>query len=245
MPSIQRTSDLIELIAEKSLTFAFGGLCGLGFAGFLLYYRGGGMFVPLSIVIILISLPLTVFAIFSASQIRKVKSVSVICPCCSFDNQLVEQPTEDIHCRGCNRMIPIQDGTVLPVSQVRCGFCNALNFYSEKTEVLLCEECNHEIPIAVEEGKSTKSMPSFYAVKEDDALYELVLIAHGPKSDELVTTLQHMLALNRGQVKQLLEELPVTLLTGITRRKAEMLSAQLSVCDAASDFRPIAEASRT
>jgi uncharacterized protein YbaR (Trm112 family) len=241
MPAIQRTSDLIELIAEKSLTFAFGGICGLGFAGFLLHYRGEGMFVPLAIVIILISLPVTAYATYSGFQIRKVKAYSVICPYCDLDNQLVEEANDDINCRGCNRMIPIQDGKILTVSQVRCGFCNALNYYSDKTEVLLCEECNHEIPIAVEEGRQTKSMPSFYAVKEDDALYELVLIAHGAKTDELISTLQHMLALNRGQVKQLLGELPVTLLTGITRRKAEMLTAQLSICDGAAEFRPLAE----
>jgi hypothetical protein len=37
-----------------------------------------------------------------------------------------------------------------------------------------------------------------------------------------------MLALNRNQVKQLLGDLPAVLLTGITRKKAELLEAQLT-----------------
>jgi hypothetical protein len=49
-----------------------------------------------------------------------------------------------------------------------------------------------------------------------------------------------MLALNRNQVKQMLEELPVTLLTGIPRRKAEMLKAQLTIHDGIAEMVPIA-----
>jgi uncharacterized protein YbaR (Trm112 family) len=241
MPGIQRTSDLIEIIAERALTFAFVGFAGMAFAGLLLKYKGEGVFVPLAIVLIVIFLPLTLFSIYEATKIRKVSSHPVACPFCEANNELVEAPTEDIHCRSCNRMIPITDGKVLPVAQVRCGFCNTLNYYSDKTEVLLCEECNHEIPIAVEDGRPTKQMPSFYAVQDDDALYELVLVAHGYKTEDLINALQHMLALNRSQVKQLLSELPAVLLTGINRKKAEMLKAQLSVNDGLAEFRPIGE----
>ncbi len=242
MPSIQRTSDLIELIAERAITFAFGGLVGLGISGVLLYYRGQtGMFVPLAVVLIVISLPLTLYSIYEATKIRKVSAHAVLCPFCEHNNQLVEAPESDINCRSCNRMVPITDGKILPVDQVRCGFCNALNYYSEKTEVLLCEECNHEIPIAGDDSKPTKSMPSFYAVQDDDSLYELVLVAHGYKTEDLINALQHMLALNRSQVKQILGELPAVLLTGINRKKAEMLKAQLSIHDGLAEFRAISE----
>jgi hypothetical protein len=43
-------------------------------------------------------------------------------------------------------------------------------------------------------------------------------------------------------VKQMLDELPVTLLTGITRRKAEMLKAQISIHDGQTEFRQMEEA---
>jgi uncharacterized protein YbaR (Trm112 family) len=242
MPSIQRTTDLIELIAERAITFAFGGLAGLIFAAVLIRYRGEtGVFVPLAVVIILISLPVTVFAIYEATKIRKVKSHPVVCPFCESNNELVEAPDSDINCRSCNRMIPITDGKILGVDQVRCGFCNSLNYYSEKTDVLLCEECNHEIPIAGDDSRPAKSMPSFYAVHDDDAMYELVLVAHGYKTEDLINTLQHMLALNRSQVKQILGELPAVLLTGINRKKAEMLKAQLSINDGFAEYRAIGE----
>jgi hypothetical protein len=125
---------------------------------------------------------------------------------------------------------------------VRCGFCNALNYFSEKTDVLLCEECNHEVPISHEEGHIPKKrLATGFAVEDDDRPYELILVAHGPKTDDLIQTLQTMLALNRNQVKQMLSELPVTLLTGIPKKKAEMLRAQLSIHEGAADCRPLDE----
>jgi hypothetical protein len=152
---------------------------------------------------------------------------------------LTETPTADFTCIDCHRLIPIRDGKALSVQSVRCGFCNELNYYSEKTDFLLCESCNHEIPIAHEEGYVPKKHSTAYAVQDDDRLYELVLIAHGHKTEELVNCLQHMLALNRNQVKQMLTELPVTLLTGIPKKKAELLKAQLTSHEAAADMKPL------
>jgi len=48
-----------------------------------------------------------------------------------------------------------------------------------------------------------------------------------------------MLALNRNQVKQMLDETPVTLLTGITKRKALILQAQLASHDAIADAKAL------
>jgi hypothetical protein len=122
--------------------------------------------------------------------------------------------------------------------QVRCGFCNTLNYYSPKTEVLLCEDCNREVPISLDDSHTPKHIA--FARRDDDKLYELVLVSNGGrKTEDLISALQHMLALNRNQVKQMLDELPVTLLTGIPRMKAEMLQTQLSTNDAVAEFRPI------
>jgi hypothetical protein len=78
-----------------------------------------------------------------------------------------------------------------------------------------------------------------YAVTDDDRLYELVLTGTGHKNEELIASLQHMLALNRNQVKQMLSELPVAILTGISRKKAEMIQAQLSIHDGVAEFHPL------
>ena len=78
---------------------------------------------------------------------------------------LVAPPEEDFPCLRCIRMIPVVDGKPLAVSQVRCGYCNELNFYSDKTEVLLCEKCNHEIPIAFDDkGGPRKTIPAAFVV---------------------------------------------------------------------------------
>jgi ribosomal protein S27E len=240
MAQPQRSSDVVESHSEHALTASLIGLALLAF-GFLLWrYQGEGWFLPLSYLLLSFGAIAMLYGIYAALQVRKVEGVVVQCPFCNAKNMLTEQPTGDVSCNECHRMIPITaDGTVLPVSQVRCGYCNELNYYSSKTEVLVCEYCNHEIPIAQEEGKPTKHLPSGYAIQEDHQLYELRLIATGPRTEELIGALQHMLALNRNQVKQMLDELPVTLLTGITRKKAEMLRAQLAVHEAAAEFTPL------
>jgi hypothetical protein len=235
----QRSSDIVEVHSERALMSGLGGLVALAVAGILFRFRGDGAMIGLIGILGVGGIAAVAYAIYCALQIRKVQSVSVTCCYCSAQNQLTEQPDRDFTCQHCHRLIPVQDGQVLPVSQVRCGYCNELNYYSAKTDVLLCEQCNREVPIAVDEGRERKTLPKGFAVQDDENLYELVLVAHGHKTEELISTLQHMLALNRNQVKQMLEELPVTLLTGITRRKAEMLQAQLHVSDAAAEFRPI------
>jgi ribosomal protein S27E len=234
----QRSSDIVEIHGQRALVAGIVGLISLAIASLLYMNIGGGGAIGLVIVLAIAGVASVIYAIYSAMQIRKVTYVGVECPYCSHKNLLTESPDRDFTCQGCHRLIPIVDGKPLPVHQVRCGYCNELNYYSDKTEVLLCEQCNREVPISVAEGRELRH--SAFAVQDDDNLYEFRLIAHGQhKTEELMTALQQILALNRGQVKQMLEELPVTLLTGIPRKKAEMLQAQLNLYDATSEYSPI------
>ncbi|MDR3691208.1 MAG: hypothetical protein P4L46_17645 [Fimbriimonas sp.] len=234
------------MFSERSISYGFCGIVSLAFAGLFYRYRGTGMLSGLTTCLFIAGIGCVAFAIYLAFQVRKVTTHDVKCPFCEALNTLVAAPTDDFPCVSCNRMIPVIDGKTIPVSQVRCGFCNELNFYSEKTEVLLCENCNHEIPIAHDEtGAPRKTIPAAFVVVDDEALYELSLIGHGKhKEEELISGLQHILALNRNQVKQMLTELPITVLTGITRKKAEMLKAQLSLYEAEVEFSPMEEARR-
>lgn len=239
MPRTLRSSDLIEIFSENAFISGFGGAVLVALGGLLMRYRGGGALVGLALVLIIAGVAALSYSIYLISKARKVTAFNVECPYCQVMNGLLAPPTEDFACVGCNRLIPIVDGMIVAVHQVRCGFCNALNFYSEKTEVLLCEECNREVPIAQADDQRPQRHSRF-AVVDDESMYELVLKAYSPhKTEQLTDSLQHMLALNRGQVKQLLDELPVTILTGINRRKAEMLAAQLSIHDAEAEFRAI------
>ena len=238
MPQVQRSSDVVEQHSEKVITYGSGGLVLLLISAFLYYYRGSsGMFVPLSNLLAFFGFMLVGYAVYCGLQVRKVTTHDVACPYCEYTNFLTESPKEDFTCVSCHRLIPVVDGSVIPVSQVRCGFCNSLNYYSEKTDVLLCEECNHEIPIAHDEGHvPKKKIAAGFAVQDDDRTYMLTLTEPGNRTEEVIGCLQHMLALNRNQVKQILENAPVTLLTGIPKKKAEMLRAQLAIYDAESDI---------
>ncbi len=241
MRSFQRVSDVIEVLAEKALMVGFGGIFVLVFASLVFNYKGAdNAGLPLFIVLLIIGLGLVGFAGFHLLQIRKVERVASDCPYCTYRNDLTAVPDSDFLCQSCNRLIPVKDGAILKVDQVRCGFCNTLNYYSEKTDVLLCEECNREIPIATDEDdpdRPRKRIAAGFAVTDDDDLYELILTGKGGKTEELISALQHMLALNRNQVKQMLDELPVTMLTGITKKKAEILQVQLSIHDGISEIR--------
>jgi len=246
MPRVIRVSDVIEVHAERAIYYGVGGIFFTTLGGLLIYYHGqSNMFVPLGAIFLLIGVPLLSFACYVGYQTKEVQvqAKPVVCPFCEAVNEILGDASQDFACVSCNRMIPIQDGQVLEVSQVRCGFCNELNYFSSKTEALLCEKCNHEIPIATADGSAQKKViPSIYAVVDDEAYYELMLVGQGHKEEELIHALQQMLALNRNQVKQMLSELPVTLLTGITRKKAELLKAQLSLYDGEVEFRQMEEA---
>lgn len=238
-----RKSDVIEMIGEKAVGFSVLGVIAAAI-GFLFRnyqrYEYGGMLTGIAWVMILGGAGLIAFSIYASWQMKQVSGFHIACPYCSAKNVLVEPPDDDFKCFVCHRVIPIKDEKALPVFQVRCGYCNELNYYSEKNDVLICEKCDHEIPLVGEDdGKEIRHVPKAYAVTDDERLYELVLVSHGGHKEELITALQHMLALNRNQVKQLLDEVPVTLLTGITRKKAELLQAQLSIHAAAAEYRPL------
>lgn len=244
MRRIEKVSDVVELISERALTVTLVGVVSLCLSAGAFAYRGQGQGgAPLGWLMLFIGEASLAFAIYQATKIRDITRVDVKCPYCSEINQVLTEPEDDFTCSFCHRLIPIREKQVLPVSQVRCGFCNALNFYSEKTDILLCEDCNREIPIATEDdGRPKKKLAAAYVmVTDDEAMYELVLTAKGHKQEELIASLQHMLALNRNQVKQILDELPSTLLTGINRRKAEMLQAQLALHDGTCELRRISD----
>lgn len=241
MPQVQRSSDVIEQYSERAVAAGLTGLGALALGVVLWIFRGEGLLSGLSMVLMVGGVGLLLYAGYWALQVRTVTAVTITCPICKGKNALVETPASDVSCTQCHRMIPIQNGTVMPVQQVRCGYCNELNYYSDKTEILLCESCNHEIPIAKADGSSsTKKLAKGFAVQDDDRTYELILVAysHG-KTDELIACLQHMLALNRNQVKQMLTELPVVLLTGIPRRKADMLNAQIASHEGVAEIRAL------
>jgi hypothetical protein len=237
MSHVERSSDVVEI--ESTTGVIYGG-CGLGLlalGGLLWYYnKDGGALIYLSYLLLLGGLGSVSYAVWAVLQIRKVQHFTYACPYCKAKNHLAQEPAADFTCIECHRMIPVQDHKVLNVYRVNCGYCREPNYYSDKTIVLLCENCNHEIPITRADGTVAHSK---FAVSEDTRTYELTLTGYEHATEELLGCLQQMLALNRNQVKDMLTSLPAVLLTGIPKKKAEMLSAQLAVHGAASNCTPL------
>ncbi|MCA0360842.1 MAG: hypothetical protein LCH41_07285 [Armatimonadetes bacterium] len=226
----QQSETVKEQFASEALIALLPGLLIALVGGVVMYYQSkqGGLWVGLGIVFILIGLGIAGYGLSRLKKVREVQDVKITCPFCQEVNALTMEPHSDFRCSHCNREVPIQNGKMLQVYQVRCGFCNALNFYSEKSTGLICEECDREIPIATDEASPAKKVFAAYTIKDDNQPYDLILTS-APDSEDMVKCLQQMLALNRNQVKDIIGDLPQTLLTGIPKKKAELLVAQISV----------------
>lgn len=236
-PEEQQAPTRAEIVREELASNAFlsivPGLFVTLIASVMLFYQltqvgTSSALLPVSIVLLIIGVGLIGFGIYKASQVKKVAVFKIDCPFCEKTNELTDEPKSDFRCVHCNREVPIENGVILAVFQVRCGFCDHLNFYSEKSTGLICEECDRAIPIATDEETHAKKIFENYTIHDDDHPYDLI-INKAPNSEDMVKTLQTMLALNRNQVKDIIEDLPQTLLTGIPKKKAELLAAQISM----------------
>lgn len=237
MSTVERSTDKVEQRSEVAVIYGFCGLALIGLGALLyVYNKKGGVLLPLSFVLMLMGIGLAGYAIYQALQIRKVEHFDYECPYCKAKNMLSAAASADFTCIDCHRLVPVENGVILKVYRVNCGFCREPNWYSDKTIVLLCEHCNHEIPISRGDGEVVHSR---FAVSDDNRPYSLELTGFEHGTEELVSCLQQMLALNRNQVKDMLQSLPVVLLTGIPKKKAELLAAQLHMHGAATDSRPV------
>ncbi len=237
MSTPQKRSDVVEVHWEHAITWGvIGVLCILVGLAILRY---GGIFESFSWPFLAAAPLLGAYAVYRALASRKEKSYTVACPYCSHEIVFTDPPTEDFVCDSCERRVAVYDGRILDVTGVTCGFCQALNYLTEKTEVLICEGCGREIPLLDPRTGEMKRAPKGFARVDDDSLYELLLLDLGRDREAVINSLQHMLALNRNQIKPMLDELPASLLTGINRRKAEMLKAQLEASGATAEFRPL------
>ncbi len=234
MPQVERSSDVKEQLGTRAFLTLLPAVIMLVLGGLMFYYKG--MLMYLGILLLLGGAALLVYGIIQLGKLKKVTDVKLSCPFCDHVNHLVEKPMSDVRCVGCLRQIPIVDGVTLRVFQVRCGFCNHLNFYSEKSTGLICEECDRVIPISTDDNSPTKKTFEHFTVHDDNSVYDLILL-DGQKGEDLIGCLQKMLALNRNQVKQMMEEMPVTLLSGIPKKKAELLKAQIEMHHGKAEFK--------
>jgi len=234
----QRSSDLVETYVARAL--GIGALAVVFIAlSVVMFVNRGDSGLALAIVLAVIGFGLLGYAIYSFVRSRGVTSHVVKCPMCGANNGFLQAPQSDVTCQECHRMIPIENGAILPLKQVSCGSCGESNWYSDRTKVLLCESCGREIAIARPGGDTTWDGHPVYAVQDDTRPYEVVLLAYGQDSDGLIDHLQHTLGRNRLQIKELLGQLPAVVVTNVPRQKAEILRNELSHRGAAVEARPL------
>ena len=226
MSQIERTSNVKEEFGQKALVAIVPGIILLIVGIIIFAYRSAAM-VGLAGVLCVAGLGLIGYGIYNLTQMKKIVEEGIICPFCQERNTFSAKPMSDVRCDKCLRQIPIVNGVILRVFQVQCGFCQTLNFYSEKSTGLICESCDRVIPIAVDETHQPAASFDKFAAKEDTNVYDFILADPGHKHEQMIAVLQKMLALNRNQVKQLMDEAPVVLLSGIPSRKVDMLSREI------------------
>ncbi len=236
MRFLKRTSDEREDLGYRVFVCLFPGLVSLALAYMLFYYQSAWL-AGLKWVLLIGGVLGLAYGIYHLLQFFKIKSFDVQCPFCEAYNIFTEKPMEDVRCSECNRQIPIVDGHILQVFQVRCGYCNTLNWYNDTSTGLICEECDRVIPIAGADESASPALKTF--TRHDETLpYDLVLIDGGRKEEDLIPVLQQMLALNRNHVKNILNEIPVVLLQGVPKRKADLLAMQIQVHGGSAESRP-------
>jgi hypothetical protein len=244
MSAPEKRARVVEVHWEHALTWGVFGILSLLAGLFFLKYGYdwlGVDFTSLSWPFFAMAPLLIAYAGYRIYASKHEESHRTSCPYCDHEIEFTAKPTEDFVCDKCHRRVPVLDGKILDVTGVRCGYCGALNYMSEKTEVLICEDCDREIPLLDAATGEVRHAPRGFARVDDEYLYALSLTGVGRDREAMIVSLQHMLALNRNQVKDLLEELPATLLTGINRRKAEMLKAQLEASGGDAEFIKVGE----
>jgi ribosomal protein S27E len=234
----QRSSDLVETYVARALGVGAVAVVFIALSVFMFVYRGDSG-LALAIVLGVIGGSCLAYALYSFVKSRGVTAHNVKCPMCGSVNGFLQPPMSDVTCQECHRMIPIDNGAILPLKQVSCGSCGESNWYSDRTKVLLCESCGREIAIARPGGDTNWDGTPTYAVQDDSRPYEVVLLAFGQNSDGLITSLQHTLGRNRVQIKELMSQLPAVLVTNVPRQKAEILRSELSHHGAAVEARPV------
>lgn len=239
MAGTQRSSNVREEQMQKAVIVMVPGIIALIFA-IVFFVYASPYTTGLRWVLLLAAVVALGFGIRILAQMRQVDNVELTCAFCGAKNFFTTAPQSDVRCDKCNRDIPVLDGRVLKVHQVRCGFCGELNYYSEKSTGLLCESCDREIPISTDDSDSASPALHTYSMHDPTKVrYNLVLVDAGVKREAMIPTLQKMLALNRNQIKDIIDRTPAILLQGVPKMKAELLAAEIKAQGGVAEANPV------
>jgi ribosomal protein L7/L12/ribosomal protein S27E len=239
---IERSGNLREKATQKALMAGVPGLI-LFIIGFLMVFvYPGELGRGIAFVIFGAGIVGVAAAIYFVVQMRTITEFSIKCPFCSGKNTFLQSPQSDVRCVSCDRQIPIDNGKILAVDEVRCGFCNTLNWYNEKTVGLFCESCGRVIPISVDEGEEGVFALEKFGLQDDNTKYDIYLGKDHQNKEALIGELQRLLSTNRAVVKDLMDAAPVKILEGVPRRKAERIAKDIMDVGGYAEIEPTQDA---
>lgn len=144
MPNPTHASDIVETNTSQAVMAGGVAVLCLILGGLFVYY---GTLAIAGWLLIAIAVGCIVFAIVRLVQNKQVPITRMGCPYCQFQNSLTEKPEKDFMCRSCGRLVPIENGIVMPIYRVNCEHCTKENFFSKRTIKLICEDCGKEVNI--------------------------------------------------------------------------------------------------
>lgn len=235
MAAPSRRSDVVA----QDLTQVFFGVAGgcVGVILGLLAFRYVPTYMVVGAVFMIAGAVGFAVAAFKFYQTTQVPSFTLTCPYCARSQVFTAPPMDDVSCGDCNRLIHLEDGRILPVVEIDCPHCHAVNYYSKKTRRLFCESCSKEIPLP--QLATASQNAALQQAMEDTRDYEVVLVASGGHPEQVLDALQRLLSLTRPQVKKTLETLPAALFSGIKRHRAELIRNNLMEAGAQVEIRPV------
>ncbi|MBN8691131.1 MAG: hypothetical protein J0L72_10145 [Armatimonadetes bacterium] len=143
MSDIKRASDLIEINMQQAAMAGGGAVLCLLIGVPMVAYQSSLMI--LGWLLIGFATIAIVFAIIKMVASKSIPVERVQCPYCQQLNALTGKPTSEFTCMHCLRLVPFENGLMLPVYKVNCESCQKQNFFSKKTIKLICEDCGKEI----------------------------------------------------------------------------------------------------
>ena len=137
-----RADDVVEQNTSQAVIAGVVALICLILGGVFISY---GSLAIAGWLLVGIGTALVIFAVVKLVQNKQIPVEKLGCPYCQFQNTLTSKPEKDIMCRSCGRMVPIENGVILPTYHIKCESCAKENFFSRRTIKLICEECGKEI----------------------------------------------------------------------------------------------------
>lgn len=235
MPEPLRRSSVVAQDMTQVFFGVVGGIIGIILG--LLVFRYVPVVMFLGVVFMLagaFGFGVAAFKFYHSSQ---VPAFGINCPYCAKRQVFTAPPIDDVSCGDCNRLIHLEDGKILPVAEIDCPTCKAVNYYSTKTRRLICESCSKEIRLP--DAAVAAGSQAFRDAMEDTRDYEVVLNEIGNHPEQLLDALQQLLSLTRPQVKKAMETMPTALFSGIKRHRAELICARLVEAGGQAEFRPV------